>query len=139
MKDDGILKLVIEVDGGVEGIGGIYVHSKDPNCAWLAFGIIDANKQGRGFGTKLLLSRLALLPEPDAYWQVFLQGLEASAGFYRGFGFEYFGSVSVDGGSPELDLYYTVLKKSIVRSLRVELLDAEHNAHLKDLTVKSWP
>lgn len=78
--------LAIEVAGRVMATGGMSYYAS-PHLAVFCFGLVDPAAHGRGFGTILLLSRLALLNDRRPAYQVLIFALESSIGFYRRFGF----------------------------------------------------
>jgi len=57
--------------------------------AHLVFGMVHPSRQGRGFGTALLLARMAVLPVPRRWWTVLLVPVGGSETFYARFGFEF--------------------------------------------------
>lgn len=86
------LFLVAENDAGLCGFGGILFYEKATQClACLAFGMVHPAHQGKGIGTALILSRLAILPEPSPKWWITLSPVPKSKTFYENFGFEFVG------------------------------------------------
>jgi N-acetylglutamate synthase-like GNAT family acetyltransferase len=82
--------VVIEVGGAVRGFGGIVVPKSDPvKIATLVFGVIHPEDHRRGYGTTLLLARLASLPRPTGYCTVVLYATDRSRTFYDRFGFSW--------------------------------------------------
>jgi len=86
LREDRVLRLVIEEAGTVVGCGSIHLV-RDPQVeyAYLSFGLIHPHCQGRGLGSVLLLARLAVLP-----FHISLAGLQAvpaSRSFYESYGF----------------------------------------------------
>ena len=80
--------VVIEVGGAVRGFGGIVVPKSDPvKIATLVFGMIHPDDHRKGYGTTLLLARLASLPKPTSYCTVVLYATDRSRTFYDRFGF----------------------------------------------------
>ncbi|MEM8815822.1 MAG: GNAT family N-acetyltransferase [Pseudomonadota bacterium] len=139
LLNDSVLKLVVEKDGQVSGVGGVCISSKETEGAWLSFGMVHADLQNQGVGTKLLLSRLALLPQPDAYWQILMTSLEASVDFYKRFGFEYFGQFPSDDGKSTVDVYYSILTKNAMASVRSWFMHSMHGRDLDSISVPRWP
>lgn len=84
------LILVLVSDGQVCGVGGVnadLVNNLD--YATMSFGMVHPSHQGKGFGTILLLARLALLPKPRSFYRVILSTVGGSETFYGRFGFEF--------------------------------------------------
>lgn len=88
LEDPAELTLVVEADGAVIGCGSVsYTMSYDYAC--LSFGLIHPDRQRRGYGSLLLVARLALLVENGGHTTAYLSATEMSVGFYRqvvGFG-----------------------------------------------------
>ncbi|MGH8048051.1 MAG: GNAT family N-acetyltransferase [Chthoniobacterales bacterium] len=82
------LLLMCEVEGEVRGFGGIHMlKHPDGEVAGLSNGMIHPDSHKQGYGTALLLARLATLPSPQLQWQVFLSTAGGSETFYRRFRF----------------------------------------------------
>jgi ribosomal protein S18 acetylase RimI-like enzyme len=98
LTDGEALILIAESDSVPVACGGIaYQHS--PAVAALTFGIVDAQHHRRGFGTTLLMARLALLnPDPDGC-TVGMEVTSTSFSFYRRFGFQGYDVSSDERGS----------------------------------------
>lgn len=80
--------VVIEADGSVRGFGGITVPKSGPaKIATLVFGMIHPDDHRKGYGTTLLLARLASLPQPASDCAVVLYATDQSISFYDRFGF----------------------------------------------------
>jgi N-acetylglutamate synthase-like GNAT family acetyltransferase len=80
--------VVVEAGGSVRGFGGITVPKTGPvKIATLVFGMIDPDDHRKGYGTTLLLARLASLPQPDGDCAVVLYATDRSISFYDRFGF----------------------------------------------------
>ncbi len=80
--------VVIEIGGAVRGFGGIVVpKSESAKIATLVFGMIHPDDHRKGYGTALLLARLASLPKPTSYCMVVLYAIDRSRTFYDRFGF----------------------------------------------------
>jgi len=78
--------LVLETEGKIIASGGLSYFIRQ-NIAVLCFGLIHPDHQGKGLGTALLLSRLALLAPQGYTYAVIIAAVEKSFGFYRRFGF----------------------------------------------------
>ncbi len=90
LEQPGVLILVAEMNGEVVGTAGIHSALRESMFYYgLSFGMVADARQHSGVGTILLLSRIALLPEPAARWPVFMTCLESSRGFYEQFGFRH--------------------------------------------------
>jgi N-acetylglutamate synthase-like GNAT family acetyltransferase len=96
LRSGSLLFLVVERDGAICGCGGIGMRTEVHFRAVLCFGLIHPKYQGQGFGTTLLLARLAALPEGD--WIVTLLPVPASQGFYKRFNFRQFGYYELPAG-----------------------------------------
>ena len=80
--------VVIEADGAVRGFGGITVPKSSPvKIATLVFGMIHPDDHRKGYGTTLLIARLASLPRPADDCAVVLYATDRSVSFYDRFGF----------------------------------------------------
>lgn len=108
---ESFLWLVVEDADQVIGIGGICRDSQDATICHLSFGMIRPDRQGEGFGSALLLARLAALPEPQPCERVFMSSVGGSIQFFTRFGFSFFGRAPMDSRPVEFDIYYTVLSQ----------------------------
>jgi ribosomal protein S18 acetylase RimI-like enzyme len=80
--------LVVEVEGTIRGFGGVGIYQHDiAEVCTLSFGMVHPTFHKQGFGTALLLARLATLPKPKKYWTVLLSTTGGSETFYSRFGF----------------------------------------------------
>lgn len=80
--------LVARMGGELVGAGGLMrLGGEASRGIGLAFGLVHPAWQRRGFGSALLLARLAALPEPDPYWNIALSAVESAQTFYQQFGF----------------------------------------------------
>lgn len=84
------LIIVIELNGEVVGVGGIAAQiQEDRYFAPLSFGMIHPTYHRNGYGTVLLLSRLALLrPHNGKIWAL-LTTAGGSESYYCRFGFKF--------------------------------------------------
>ncbi len=87
------LFIVAEVEGRVIGFGGVTMYPEPYESGVnLNFGMIHPELHRRGYGTALLLARLAILPEPAPTLTIGLAPVELSQSFYARFGFRFFQS-----------------------------------------------
>ena len=101
LQDGTALYLVIEDVGRVIACGGVYVvRAAHIEIGFLSFGLVHPERHNQGFGTTLLLARLALLPEDVSV--VALLPVPASESFYRRFGFRERGRVKATDGNAYL-------------------------------------
>jgi GNAT superfamily N-acetyltransferase len=99
LRNHRALILVAEVAGEIRGLGGINAEDRaGKHFAALSFGMVHPEHQRAGFGTTLLLARLALLASRNDRCTVMLSTVEGSETFYRRFGFRYLTSVPDQGG-----------------------------------------
>jgi len=104
------LFVVIEKDSRVVAFGGINaMQRKWLNLASLTFGMVHPDHHRKGFGTTLLLVRLALLPRTLLPWQVLLSPGLTSGSFYAQFGFRFF-SRDQDHRGRQVDTFTAVLR-----------------------------
>jgi len=124
------LFLVAEAEGEVCGFGGIAMRREGKlEIAHLVFGMVHPSRQRRGFGTALLLARMAVLPVPRRWWTVLLMPVGGSESFYARFGFAFGMTTMTTLGAPG-DLYRVALTaksqaqciERLGDRLRVELL-----------------
>ena len=88
LRGDNALYLVAVADGKVCGLGGIArVQARGADVAGLMFGMVHPQVKRQGYGTVLLLSRLALLSPPRKVWFITLSTIGGSESFYGRFGF----------------------------------------------------
>lgn len=122
--DSGLyLWIVIEYQGEIVAVGGICLDKQMDSTSHLTFGMVHPDWHGKGFGTALLFARLAALPRPDGWARIFMSSVDSSVGFYRRFGFTFFGRLPLDDTPNEFDIYYTVLDRRAWQMLHT-LLDA---------------
>jgi len=103
------LYLICEVNGVIRGLGGI--GSRPQNgvpIAVLSFGMIHPDFHNQGFGTALLLARLASFPAFHSEWLAALSTTGGSETFYRRFGFTFVETYR-DEKNLSSDCYYTIL------------------------------
>ncbi|KAI1694045.1 acetyltransferase (GNAT) family domain-containing protein [Ditylenchus destructor] len=61
LRNGKTLMLIAEVDGQIRGFGGVNAQEEDgKHFVWLSFGMVHPDHHRTGFGTTLLLARLAL-------------------------------------------------------------------------------
>ena len=123
LASDGYLWLVIEEAGVPIGVGGISIHGDDEAVAALSFGMIRPDRHGMGYGSALLLARVAALPQPDPLMRIFMSSVEGSVGFYKKFGFAFVKRFQMDENT-ELDWYYVQIKPPAWEASRILLASA---------------
>lgn len=105
LRSDACLWLGVEDGPEIVGAGGIArVAGTDQGVA-LVFGTIRPDRQRMGYGTALLLARIASLPSPSPIWRVVMTSVTESVGFYKGFGFGFVKRFADEDGS-EWDTYH---------------------------------
>lgn len=98
--------LGIEADGELVGTGGIQLVAGAQPGALLVFGSIRPDRHRMGYGSTLLLARIAALPQPQPSWYVVMTSLAKSVRFFRNYGFGYLKRLPDDDGN-EWDNYCT--------------------------------
>jgi ribosomal protein S18 acetylase RimI-like enzyme len=97
------LVLVAETENGLSAFGGIAIHIGH-RIVNLSYGMVHPKHQRLGYGTAVLLARLAALPQPSSDWIVALSTAGPSAPFYERFGFRFHNRYEHPVGI-ELDMY----------------------------------
>ncbi len=120
LSSDACLWLGLEDDGDLIAVGGIHLDTKDTGAAALAFGMVRPEKHGMGYGSALLLARIASLPRPDPVIRIVMSSLEETVGFYKRFGFVFVTRVLMKDGR-ELDSYYAKITRSSWHAARAIL------------------
>jgi N-acetylglutamate synthase-like GNAT family acetyltransferase len=129
------LVLVCDVAGEVRGFGGISMH-REPRAelATLNFGMIHPEHHKQGYGTALLLARIATLPPPDFQWAAFISTTGGSETFFRRFGFMHVSSFADEQGL-EFDLHRTRIYKEDWRACHDALAAASIALDTSDAVV----
>lgn len=106
------LVLICEVDGEIRGFGGVGIThvSWAVDQASLNYGMVHPDFHQRGFGTTLLLARLAVMPEATFERIVSMTTVGGSHRFYQRFGFGWYRTLTDDRGT-EMDHWYTRFRK----------------------------
>ncbi|PWU16339.1 MAG: hypothetical protein C5B50_13740 [Verrucomicrobia bacterium] len=86
LKEGRAYILVAEKNGQIIASGGVF-YTIRTNIAGMCFGLVHPDYQGKGIGTSLLLSRLALLNPAEDPQHVVICAVEKSIEFYCRFGF----------------------------------------------------
>ena len=133
LKTGSSLFLVCEVDGRILGVGGISMNQGENNCASLCYGLIHPAHHKEGFGTVMLLARLALLPVPDGRWFTFMLTVKGSATFYQRFGFS--GELMVDDRNNEMWQYSTLIDPGCLQQCREALAAASITIDTKGVMI----
>ena len=107
LRNGRALILVAEQDGAVRALGGVNAQDRDGRyIASLSFGMVHPAYHRQGFGTALLLARLALLQSTKEYSFACLTTAGGSETFYGRFGFSFVNAVQA---TPEyLQRHYVV-------------------------------
>lgn len=124
LSSDAYLWLGIEESGELIAVGGIHLDTHSIGAAGLAFGMVRPDRHKMGYGSTLLVARLASLPPPDPVIRIVMSSLENSVGFYKQFGFV-FVNRAVMGDGNELDYYYAKISRSSWKAARA-LLKSRH-------------
>ena len=124
LSSDAYLWLGVEEQGELVAVGGIYLDTEDTGAAALAFGMVRPDEQGGGYGSALLLARIAALPPPQPFTRIVMSSLENSVGFYKRFGFVYVMRLTMEDGS-ELDSYYAKVTRSSWNAARTILVSRQ--------------
>lgn len=114
--------LVGEYEGEIVCCGGVNYHGTYADAV-LSFGMVDPKHQRRGFGTTLLMARLALLHPPLFGGNVLMEATPHSLPFYRRFGFQSY-SVYTDEAGLRLECLYLRVLRGDVQRCATELLQA---------------
>jgi hypothetical protein len=113
------LKIVLCDQDRPVAIGGIGLAPfLASHCAWLIFGLVSPALHGRGLGTALLLSRIALLPEPSPGVRLFMTNVAKSHAFFARFGFASMGKVPSGRANVQLPCSSTSLDAATWRLCR---------------------
>jgi hypothetical protein len=125
------LKIVLCEKDRPVAIGGIGLTPFFARRAWLAFGMVSPTFHGRGLGTALLLSRVALLPQPSSPIRLVMTNVGRSEEFFARFGFASSGKahsgqsgVWLPRSATLLDVDTWRLCRECVKSLELELPEA---------------
>jgi ribosomal protein S18 acetylase RimI-like enzyme len=112
LQSPSYLYLVVESSGAVVGVGGIYRNQELACCCSLLFGAIHPDHHRQGYGSALLLARLAALPKPDSWERILLSTVGDSAQFYKRFGFTFYDRFQLPPNQDPFDCYYSILRSS---------------------------
>jgi len=136
------LFVVAEAGGRILACGGLNVDTRAvADAAALNFGMVHPEHHRQGFGTALLLARLATLAQPDVRWLISISTTGGSETFYRRFGFRRLGRFAGRHGEQFVH-YYVTLYRNQWQACRALLecativLDTE-GAAIPELTEKS--
>jgi ribosomal protein S18 acetylase RimI-like enzyme len=98
LTDGSAYYLVAEKDGRVVASGGMQYYLQS-DIAYLCFGLVHPDCQGKGLGTTLLLARLSLLNQTFLRMNVFISAVKSSITFYQRFGFKNTGTWADEYGA----------------------------------------
>lgn len=115
LRNGNSLILVAEQDGDVRAFGGVNAQDRDGRyVAYLSFGMVHPAHHRQGFGTVLLLARLAMLKTTKEFSYAVLTTVGGSETFYERFGFSFFRAIQV---TPEyLQKHYVVRLSKLDRA-----------------------
>ena len=102
--------------------------------AELAYGMVHPDRHRSGFGTTLLLARLASLPEPGFCWLAQIGTVSGSQSFYGRFGFRFRGRFRDERGT-EFDFYRMRVYRSDWRRCRELLYNGNVDLDFSDAVV----
>lgn len=105
LRSESCYWLGVEANGELVGAGGIAPVDTADQGMVLVFGSIRPDRHGMGYGSALLLARIAALPPPDPKWLLVMTSLTKSIGFYKAYGFDYVMRSADDNGN-EFDAYH---------------------------------
>jgi len=119
------LFLVAVLCDRVIGFGGVRLFPPpDDNQANLNFGMIHPEYQKMGYGSILLLTRLAILPEPSPRIFAGLSPVKLSENFYTRFGFRYNSTYRDSFDNRSTDLFCIALTVEDWKTCKLVLNDA---------------
>ena len=111
--------LVAEVDGKVRAFGGVSIHAHaGADVAGLGFGMVHPEFRKQGYGTALLLARVATLPPPRKLWLLLITTTGGSETFYGRFGFTFSCRLANPKAGVKLDHYYVKVPPVLQRKCR---------------------
>jgi ribosomal protein S18 acetylase RimI-like enzyme len=115
---------VAEVNREVRGFGGLTMHQQiNLGLATLSYGTVHPTHHGHGFGTALLLGRLAMVPESEIPWEVFASTTSDAGRYYQQFGFSWVGRFPRQDGT-SLDLYSALFDRAGQKTCHAALREA---------------
>ncbi|MEM6513975.1 MAG: GNAT family N-acetyltransferase [Pseudomonadota bacterium] len=138
LSSDSHLWLGIEEDGQLLAVGGIREAEEDTAAAALSFGMVRPDKQGMGYGSILLLARIASLPKPDPNTRIIMSSVEKSSGFHNRYGFAFVTRIRMQDGI-ELDHYYADVSVSAWEAARTLLPAQAFSFDPNDINVPRRP
>jgi len=106
------LYLVVVAEGLIVAVGGIYRIPEVRSGCSLVFGMVHPQRHKQGFGTTMLLARLAALARPTERWWAFLSSAGGSATFFERFGFQYYGRYPIPPDMKAFDCYRAYLEQT---------------------------
>ncbi len=86
------------------------------------FGVVALAWQGRGLGAALLLSRVALLPEPSPSTRLFMTNVAKSKGYFERFGFGSQGTIGSTRAGIQLPCNSALLDSEAWQACRERVL-----------------
>jgi ribosomal protein S18 acetylase RimI-like enzyme len=106
------LYLIVEWQGQIAAVGGIYLTPEVPSGCTLVFGLVDPSCHRKGIGTALLLARLSVLRKPAGVWWAFLSSAGGSWTFFERFGFQHYGRFPIPPDMEYFDCYRSYLEEA---------------------------
>jgi len=118
LRRRGDLVLICEAEGEIRAFGGISMNRQPQSeVAALTFGMVHPQYHNQGFGTGLLLARIASLPPPSFHWVAFIATTGGSESYYKRFGFVHMDRWADEHGI-EFDRYRARIYKQEWQSCR---------------------
>jgi GNAT superfamily N-acetyltransferase len=97
LQDGRFLTLIVEEGERLVGTFGIH-YTPMRYEAWLCYVLVNPDDHRRGVGTTMLLAALALLPENQSEFSLWIAALPTAAGFYYRLGFVRLGEFEHSSG-----------------------------------------
>jgi ribosomal protein S18 acetylase RimI-like enzyme len=137
LRGDDRLVLVLEIDGQVRALAGISTVG-DTEVVALSYGMVHPEYQRQGLGTALLLTRIAVLPEPVYRWILVLSATGGSHTFFERFSFRFAGRFPSESGML-FDCYRSHVYQEDWRRCRAAIANSAVALEADGITVPSMP
>lgn len=140
LQNDGYLWLIVEQDDELVAVGGVTLHKHELDITFglLTFGMVAPDRHKQGFGSALLLARIAAVSRPDKLLAMGMTATPASVDFYKRYGFRFAARVQEDDGL-EFDSYYTLITRDTWGECRALLKSSGVRYDPDSLTVPVSP